>query len=128
MDTQKEIPAIVMSTIEGALLKLRVTGCAFKLMLPNDVVIEHEAERFNPKKVKGERRVRRPNGTFRDHYYPIVENLQPGQVGEIAYTDEQFAVDLQASVTAYMSKIWGNGSYVTSTNKTKKVLEILRLK
>lgn len=126
MNTQKEIPGVVRTTIEAALLKLRATGCAYKIMLPDDTFVEHELEKFEPKKT--ERRSRRPNGTFRDHYQPILVNLQPGDVGEIPYPDDQFAMDLQASATAWMCKQWGNGSYATSTNKSKKVLEVLRLK
>ena len=125
MDTnQQKVPQVVMATIETALLKLRATGCAYKVMLPDDVIIGHDAERLEPKL----RATRRPNGTFRDHYQPVLINLQPGEVGEIPYPDEQFAVDLQASATAWMCKQWGNGSYATSVNKTKQVLEVLRLK
>jgi len=36
-------------------------------------------------------------------------------------------VAIQSSMSAYLSKQWGNGSYTTVTNKEKGVLEVLRI-
>jgi hypothetical protein len=126
MHTQSEVPQVVMKAIDEAINKLRVTGCAFKVMLPNDEFVIHDIDRIEPKKIQRNRTY--AHGELKQHYWPYLANLQVGEVASIPYSDELPVAALQSSATAYLSNTWGNGSYTTSTNKEKQVLEVLRLK
>ena len=127
MEAQKEVPQVVMKTVHEALNKLRVTNCAFKIMLPDGEIVEHDMDRFKPKKAITRNRTYK-HGELKERYYPYLANLQVGEVAEIPYDDVIPFAALQSSATAFLSLLWGNGSYTSSTNKEKQVLEILRLR
>jgi len=127
MEAQKEIPQVVMKAVHEALNKLRVTNCAFKIMLPDGEIVEHEMNRLEPKKANIRNRTYK-HGELKERYYPYIANLQVGEVAEIPYDDAIPFAALQSSATAFLSLLWGNGSYTSSTNKEKQVLEILRLR
>ena len=127
IEAQKEIPQVVMKAVHEAVNKLRVTNCAFKIMLPDGEIVEHGMDRLEPKKAITRNRTYK-HGELKERYYPYVANLQVGEVAEIPYDDAIPFAALQSSVTACLSLMWGNGSYTSSTNKEKQVVEILRLR
>ena len=65
-------------------------------------------------------------GTLREYYGPWLKDLEPGSSVEIPCKDFDIT-DIQAGVASQASDIWGNGSYMTSMNREKNVLEVLRL-
>lgn len=125
---QQEVPQVVMKAINEAVNKLRVTNCAFKIMLPDGEITTHDIDRLEPKPNAKRRQKRYAHGELKNHYWPHLANLQVGEVAEIPYDDRLTADALQSSATAYLSVTWGNGSYTTSTNKDKQVIEVLRLR
>ena len=127
IEAQKEIPQVVMKAVHEAVNKLRVTNCAFKIMLPDGEIVEHGMDRLEPKKAITRNRTYK-HGELKERYYPYISHLQVGEVAEIPYDEHIPAAALQSSVTACLSLMWGNGSYTSSTNKEKQVLEILRLR
>ena len=127
IEAQKQIPQVVMKAVHEALNKLRVTNCAFKIMLPDGEIVEHEMNRLEPKKALTRNRTYK-HGELKERYYPYISHLQVGEVAEIPYDEHIPAAALQSSVTACLSLMWGNGSYTSSTNKEKQVVEILRLR
>jgi len=67
-----------------------------------------------------------PFGTLRNHYWPWIEKLEPGKAVEIPGGPFEL-VDIQSGVGAKASTIWGPGSFITTMNKDKNVLEVLRV-
>jgi hypothetical protein len=65
-------------------------------------------------------------GALREYYGPWLKDLEPGSSVEIPCKDFDIT-DIQAGVASQASAIWGNGSYVTSMNREKNVLEVLRV-
>lgn len=67
-----------------------------------------------------------PFGTLRNHYWPLLQDLAPGNATEIPAG--QFSIDdIQSGVAAKAATTWGPGSFVTSRNREKNVLEVLRV-
>jgi len=67
-----------------------------------------------------------PHGAIRDHYWPLLQDLAPGNATEIPAG--QFSIDdIQSGVAAKASTTWGPGSFVTSRNREKNVLSVLRV-
>jgi len=123
-----ELPAVVTKTINEAINKLLVTGCAFKIVLPNGSLHEHDPNHWlNPAKVVKRERKDRPYGTLISYYKPFVENMQAGDVVVIDWGPFG-RQELQSAVTAWCCQTWGNGSVTTVTNVDSKTLEVLRLK
>ena len=122
-----EVPKIVLNVIEQALTKLRATKCAFKVMLPNGTLLEHDSHKFDPPKVEIKRKRKYANGVIKNYYWPLVKNLQVGDVAEVPCTAEFSASTLQSAVSAQLGHEWGKGSYSTSFNKNTNKLEVLRL-
>ena len=65
-------------------------------------------------------------GALREYYGPWLKDLEPGSSVEIPCKDFDIT-DIQAGVASQASDIWGNGSYMTSMNREKNVVEVLRL-
>jgi hypothetical protein len=65
-------------------------------------------------------------GALREYYGPWLKELQPGSSVEIPCMDFDIK-DIQAGVASQASDIWGNGSYMTSMNREKNIVEVLRL-
>lgn len=124
----KDIPQVVLKAINEAINKLRVTGCAFKIILPNGS--EHLCDPNNlldPAKVVKRQRKDRPYGSLLAHYKPFVENMKTGDVAIIPRGSFTFA-ELQSAVTAWCCQKWGNGSVTSSKNVEKDTIELLKLK
>ena len=65
-------------------------------------------------------------GALRDYYGPWLTDLRPGGVVEIPAKHFELE-DLQSGVCSKAVTEWGPGSCVTSMNRTKNVLEVLRV-
>ena len=122
------VPSIVLRTINEATNKLQVTGCAFKVVLPNGEVQEHDPHNWlNPKKQIKRQTKERPNGKMIDYYRPLVENMQVGDVVVLDWAPYG-RNDLQSAVTAWCGHKWGNGSVTSASSHENTNLELLRLK
>lgn len=124
----ERLPAVVTRTIYEATNKLQATGCAFKVVLPNGEVREHDPNNWlNPEKQIKRQNKERPNGRMIDYYKPRVENMQVGDVVELDWAPYGRA-DLQSAVTAWCGHKWGAGAVTSATNSEHTKLEVLRLK
>ena len=123
-----EVPRIIFSVIEQATMKLRATKCAYKIMLPNGTVIEHDGHKFNPPKSEKKRVKKYVHGELKQHYWAYVKDLEVGDVAEIPLTNEFDGPTLQGAVSAQLGHEWGKGTYSTSVNKSTRMLEVIRLK
>jgi hypothetical protein len=65
-------------------------------------------------------------GALREYYGPWLTDLRPGGVVEIPAKHFELE-DLQSGVCSKAVTEWGPGSCVTSMNRTKNVLEVLRV-
>lgn len=124
------MPLVTARAMKNALETLNAIGCVYKVIGPDLNEVIHDPACMFEKRKRTVKAVDTPYnyGDLKNHYLPYVENLAVGQVAEIPYTDELPYPALQSSASAYLSKVWGNGSYATATNKTNKCLEILRIK
>ena len=122
-----QVPNVVKTVIENCAAKLRATNCAFKIMMSDGTIIEHDADRLDPSKKRKKRVQRHAHGALKNQYWPHVKDLQVGDVAEVPYTDELPWQDVQSSMSAYLSHTWGKGTYATSVNKNNRVVEIIRL-
>ena len=108
--------ALEQKALNNIFKGLQSLGCSY-------VIIDKDGEAFKKgRKKKG----KHPYGAIRDYYWPILENLEPGKTTEIPAG--QFSIDdIQSGVAAKASTTWGPGSFVTSRNREKNVLEVLRV-
>jgi len=129
MKQTKELPTVSQKAIKSALNALTATGCVYKVITTTGEEIIHDPDnRLNKRKHTVNRDdLPYEHGDLKRHYSPYVENMQVGDVVEIPFNDDLPAVSIQSSMSAYLSKQWGNGSYTTATNKAKKVIELLRI-
>lgn len=65
-------------------------------------------------------------GALRDYYGPWIKDLQPGDTTEIP-CDRFDVTAVQAGVANMASDMWGSGSFMTSRNKEKNSLEVIRI-
>jgi hypothetical protein len=65
-------------------------------------------------------------GETRDHYYPYLKDLQPGETAEIPF-DRFDPATLSANVGSAAGVMFGAGNYVTCRVDTKQVIQVLRI-
>ena len=126
---KKQTPMIIITTINETLNKLKVTGCAFKVLLPNGEMVIHDPhEVLNKRKHNADPNRPYGYGDLCKRYKPVIEHMAVGEVQSVPFDDLHPADSLQSSMTAWMSTNWGKGSYTTVTNKDAQTIEVLRLK
>lgn len=64
-------------------------------------------------------------GFMREYVLKYLTDLQPNDVIEIPYPPHDYEV-VRSNAGAYASKLWGRGTYTTTVNKEKQVIEIYR--
>lgn len=105
----------------GNMLKgLKVLGCSF-------IVIDSEGTRHEYGDAIGKKhKSKNPHGELRKYYMPLIQDMNPGDAVEIPAGE--YSIDqIQSGVTSTLSKIWGNGSYITSRDSNKNTIEVLRV-
>lgn len=124
-----ELPLVKTRAIATAVNTLNAIGCVYKIILPTGAEIMRDPDNALNKRKHTINRDELPYGygDLKRHYLPYVQNMQVGDVTEIPYNENLPAVSLQSSLSAHLSKVWGNGTYTTATNKIKKVIELLRV-
>lgn len=103
------IPEIVKRTIAQAIKLLDASGCKYK-------VIDQDGNEYGvltvsaPKKTS--KTFKHPPGTMHRLYYPLIKDMQPGDVVAIKNFDFEPRA-LQGAVSAWASEHWGKGAYKT---------------
>jgi hypothetical protein len=100
----------------------------FKVIVEDDE--EHGTlEVVQKKRKRKEERQRRlplyPRGDLMSHYKPYLDNLKPDDIALIPFGSFDFEV-LRSSACAWCSHTWGNGTYSSTINREKQVVEIYR--
>jgi hypothetical protein len=121
-------PKVVLKTIKDATAKLVVTGCSFKVVLPNGEEQIHDPHNLlKPAKVVKRTRKNRPYGSLLAYYKSFIEPLKVGDVAVVPCGEFTFQ-ELQSAITAWGGQKWGNGSVATSKNTSNNTVEVLKLK
>jgi hypothetical protein len=103
------MPEIVKRTIAQAIKLLDASGAKYK-------IIDQDGNQYGslivtePKKAS--KSYKHPPGTMHKFYYPLIKDMQPGDVVAIKNFDFEPRA-LQGAVTAWASEHWGKGSYKT---------------
>jgi hypothetical protein len=126
MKNQNELSVVVAKVIEEALNKLKVTRCAFKVVLPDDSVQEFDPEnKLNTKPRKTRGPTTYPYGSLTKHFRPFIQHMSVGDV--VAVPVAEFDHDtLLGSMSSWASNNWGRNSHTVAANKNNNTVEILR--
>jgi hypothetical protein len=81
---------------------------------------------FGTLKQKKKARGKYEYGAMRKYYGPFLTGIQPGEVVEIKGNAFD-VIDLQSGISAWGSKMFGKGALMTSINREKNVIEVLRI-
>lgn len=107
------LAAVRKNAIKRAVSMLRSAGARFAVL--EDDGTQHgdlEIVRTVPS-------TRRRYGTFSDYYKPLIENLMVGDSAFVPwgeFGDEDVRESFRGSISSYMVKLWGKGSFVTHAN------------
>jgi hypothetical protein len=66
-----------------------------------------------------------PYGFMKDYVLKYLTPLQPNEVVEIPYPPHD-SETVRSNAGAYASKMWGKGTYTSTVNRAKQVVEIYR--
>lgn len=112
-------------TFDRALNILRVLGAHYIVIDDQGTIHTHG----DLKLAEPDNRVRRhrvvPMGTYKNLYYPLIKDLQPGGGVSITAPEGMDVEGFRASMSAWCSKHWGAGSYLTQVEG--RVVEVLRV-
>jgi hypothetical protein len=103
---------------------LRNLGCSYIVLDKDGADYVYGKALLTSKPKKGSKYGR--YGALRDYYGPWLTDLAPGDTVEIPAKDFDL-VDIQSGVCSKAVTEWGPGSCITSMNRTKNVLEVLRV-
>lgn len=112
-------------TFDRALNILRVLGAKYIVVDKQQQVHMHgDLKLAEPEKpVHRHRKV--PVGTYKNLYYPLVKDLQPGGGVSITVPEDMDAEGFRSSMGAWCGKQWGSGTYLTQVEG--RVVELLRV-
>lgn len=120
LEVQKEGLARALNVLNGL-------GAQFKIILPDGT--EYGDLVAAPKKEEKKRK-RNPSpypiGALQSYFQPILEALKPGAAVEVP-ADKFDIESLRGSMTAWAGKTWGRKTFISRTDKTKNVVEFLRM-
>ena len=97
----------------------------FVIVLPDGK--KYEQGDLQLEKAKRKRRnLKYPMGSVALHYKPYIANLQPKGLIEIPF-DIFDAESLRSGIASHCVSAWGKGSVLTSINRSKRCVEVLRI-
>jgi hypothetical protein len=125
---QMQIPEIIKHTVDQALKKLQVSGCAYKVVLGDGTIFTHKEEIFATKNgTRSRDGLPYKYGDVKAHYEQYIKDLEIGGVASVPATSKLALDVIQGSLTAHLSQRWGRGNYTTFTNKETDCVEVLRI-
>lgn len=109
--------------IERAVNMLKGAGAQFKIITADG---QHYGELEIAAPEQRKRKVyTRPLGEMRDYFKPFVVGMIPGGYVEIPAGKYELE-DIRGPLSAWMHSKWGTGSAITSINREKNVVEVIR--
>ena len=97
----------------------------FVIVLPDGTKYEQGDLQIETTKRK-RRNLKYPMGSVALHYKPYLANLQIKELIEIPF-DKFDAESLRSGIASNCVETWGKGSVMTSINRSKRCVEVLRL-
>lgn len=109
--------------IERAVNMLKGAGAQFKIITADG---QHYGELEAVVPAPRKRKVyTRPRGEMRDHFIKYIMGMVPGGYAEVPAGDYSLE-DVRGPLTSWACAKWGNGSVMTSINRDKNVVEVIR--
>lgn len=110
--------------IERAINMLTAAGAKF-------AIITAEGNKFGDLEVAEPRQRKRkvftrPQGEMRDHFLPYISGMVPGGYAEVPAGPYSLE-DVRGPLTSWACVHWGKGSAMTSINRDKNVVEVIRV-
>jgi hypothetical protein len=120
------VSVVVARVIEEALSKLKVTRCAFKVVLPDDSVQEFDPDnKLNAEPKRKRSPSTYPHGSLTKYFRPMVVGMQVGDV--VAVPVGEFDMEtLLGALSAWASHTWGRNSHTAAANHKDNTVELLR--
>lgn len=113
-------------TFDRALNILRVLGAHYVVIDDQGTTHTHgDLKLAEPEPDKRKRHRTVPVGTYKELYYPLVKDLQPGGGVSITLPEGMDAEGFRSSMGAWCGKQWGSGTYLTQV--VGRVVELLRV-
>ena len=106
-----------MIAVQNAINMLKARGCVYTVTAPDGETYSNMPERKKSVRVQ----------SFKEYVTPFLEKLEINEYMEIPF-DKYNGSELQANICARSNTKWGPKSVMTSVNKEKKVVEIIREK
>ena len=133
-----DMPEVMKLAASRAIKTLSsMPGCCFKVRLPNGETILYDPAGDLDGKPKGrngrtKRALRNPGipyGELTIYLKAFVDNMKPGEVVCIPYTDPDTKTtyvgkSIASSAASFMAKTYGAGNYTTYRNDVKKCVEV----
>lgn len=113
--------SIDKKAIDRAVLLLLAAKAKFKI-IAEDGTEYGELEAALPKR----RKFANPRGTLKDHFYPFIADMTPGDVRTIP-AKEFGAERIRSSLAGWIATNWGNGAAITSVDRKANTVEVLRV-
>lgn len=114
------------SLLDRAIVILQaMPAVKFVIVLPDGKKFEQGDLQLEKAKRK-RRNLKYPMGSVALHYKPYIANLQPKGLIEIPF-DIFDAESLRSGIASHCVSAWGKGSVLTSINRSKRCVEVLRI-
>lgn len=76
--------------------------------------------------VNKRRKTEHPFGSVREHYKPYIQDMEPGDLVEVP--NGNFPLEsIQSGIVSWFCTTHGSGSCMTALNRSKNVIEVIRL-
>lgn len=105
--------------LQKAIAMLQAAGAKYKIIDENG----EEHCNFDEKKT---RTYKYPFGALSKHFKPFVENMEPGDLVEVPSATFDL-LSMQSAIAGWFCNNHGNGSCMTSINRPKNVVEVIRV-
>jgi hypothetical protein len=121
-------PKVQTEALNRALKLLRASGCAFAVI--DACGVKHGTlDVVVPKAPKPTKKPRNhPPGAYLEHHKSLTSTIQPGECRTVPFgpfSSDEDRESLRSSISAYCSREWGNGSYITAIADAG--IEVLRI-
>jgi hypothetical protein len=123
--SENKLSGVIGVVTADVLRKLSLVKAQYKIILPDGTEFG-DLEIVRAK--SGVKRVSTvPRGFYKDIYFPVVQGMQVGDVGEIPVPEGCKQPALLAAVSAWFCSKHGNGSAKTMFNTNTGRIEVLRM-
>lgn len=120
MNDTFKISKLELMAIQNAINMLNARGCLYTVIDPN-------GEKYSNMPEKEVRKKAIRTQSFKEYVNPFLDNLKVNDFITVPF-DKYDGLKLQANLCARAHSRWGTKSVMTSINREKKVIEMIREK